>query len=57
MKTLAATIRGIRKGRTIIVKANANVAKMTAYRQFGAGGFSIEALSTSPVRTRVRRVK
>jgi len=55
MKTLAATIRGIRKGRSIIVKTNANIAKMTAYRQFGAGNFEITKLSAQ--RSRVRRVK
>lgn len=53
--TLASIIRSIPKGRSRKVKASANVAKMTAYRAFGSGNYSVESLGKKTAR--VRRVK
>jgi hypothetical protein len=40
-KSLRDTIAGIRKGRSLTVKANRNVAAVTAHRVFGKGGYSV----------------
>jgi hypothetical protein len=54
-KTIAQQIRGIRKGRAITVKANSNVAAVTAHRAFGKGGYKVS--THSKTLTVVKRLK
>ena len=44
--SLADQIGGIRKGRKIKVKANRNVASVTAHRKLGEGNYSVTAIGT-----------
>jgi hypothetical protein len=53
-KTLRAQIGGIRKGRKIVVKANRNVAAVTAHRALGKGKYTVSSLSKT--QTEVRRL-
>lgn len=53
-KSLTAQIAGIRKGRKIVVKANRNVAAVTAHRALGRGHYSVHGVSAQ--RTEVRHV-
>lgn len=44
--SLADQIAGIRKGRKIKVKANRNVASVTAHRKLGEGNYSVTGIGT-----------
>jgi hypothetical protein len=51
-KTLSDQIAGIRKGRKITVKANRNVAAVTAHRRLGAGRYAVHAVSKTQTEVR-----
>lgn len=53
-KSLREQISSIRKGRKIVVKANRNVAAVTAHRALGKGKYAVSALSK--MQTEVRRL-
>lgn len=53
--SLAEQVRKIRKGRSIVLKTNANIAKVTAWRVLGRGNYATTVLS--PKQTKVRRIK
>jgi hypothetical protein len=55
MKTIAQEVRGIRKGRSLTIKANRNVAAVTAHRAFGKGGYSVTGVTKT--KTTVKRLK
>lgn len=54
-KSLRDQIKGIRAGRKLTVKANSNVAAVTAHRALGKGNYAVSSLTKT--QTIVKRLK